>query len=127
MLTGKDIFEAWKKADPTRDLAPWDDHTKSFHGLYNAVAERLNVQLVKAEEEANRTVYSAADILLILPHIIKGMKKISEHPEQEYAEEMATSYLTDVLDLLTDILPDDIRPLVRQILRLYQQITTEVP
>jgi hypothetical protein len=123
MLSGKDIWEAYREYSQGASQ-PWDVASERVQDIYNAVADKLNAQLSKAGE-AERPVYSAADIALVLPHIAKGLKRIAAHPEQEYAEEMATSYLTDVLDLISNILPDDIRPLVRQILALYEQATKE--
>src|SRR5579875_2667148 len=83
MLTGKDIHEATAETSDV-GMMGWEQLSINAQQKYNAVAERLNSQLSRAEEEANRTVYSATDILLILPHVIKGMQKLCKHPEQEY-------------------------------------------
>jgi hypothetical protein len=122
MLTGKDIWDAYGEINPP--AVEWESTAAKIQRIYNAVADKLNAQIDKAGEAA-RPVYSAADIALILPHIAKGLAKLGKHPEQEYNDELATSYLTDVLDLIADILPDDIQPLVRQILSLYEQATKE--
>lgn len=124
MLTGQMIHDTWASLDPP-SLA-WESVQQKTRDTYNAVAERLNAQLATASEAEKKIDFSPEMVQLLLDEaMVKGIEKLLLHPEQEYTEEMVVGYLIDTLNLVSDVLPEEMRLSVRRILALYKHFLEE--
>ena len=118
MLTGKAIWDAYEEIKASG--AQWESTSANIRRIYNAVADKLNAQLIKAGEEEVRWNPDSAKAAL------KAIIPVFHRAAFSHVnDEVIASVVQLVFSVLADVVPDDIRPLVRQILALYEQATKE--
>lgn len=128
MLTGQMIHDSWTEIEEGPHGA-WEDLSTHYQVVYDAVAEHLNAQLAQAGEDARTAQYTPEQVALLLRDVsVKNMQRWldlqqqSDPLEKHLIQQLAMADVADALHIVASVVPDDIRPLVRQILSLYKQV-----